>query len=131
METELIEIYSAAATGETISIDGFVAVYKDIDNLFEEEDEDTISTDDAADSDLEGSFAKLAADGTVSKAALRQWEDITSLIEDEGMLGADEFEDLWKNAVDDKDSMDFKSFAAFNEALDDLFVLEDDEMEEA
>ena len=46
-------------------------------------------------------------------------------------MGVDEFDELWKKAVGNSDMMNFESFAVFNEALDDLFVLEDDEMEEA
>jgi hypothetical protein len=109
-------------------------VYKDIDSLFEEVEEETdVSTssdDDADDSELKTSFAKLAPGGAVSKSQLRQWEEIETLIK-EGMLGADEFEELWTKAVGGADTMDFKSFEAFNLALDDLFILDDEEVEEA
>lgn len=129
------EIYSAAASGDTIDLEGFLTVYKDIDNLFEEDDdgesEDSAEEVEGGDSDLKESFEQLAKDGAVSKSALRQWEEITTLIDEEGMLGADEFEELWTNAVSGADGMDFKSFVAFNDALDDLFVLEDDEVEAA
>lgn len=129
------EIYSAAASGDTIDLEGFLTVYKDIDNLFEEdedgESEDSAEEVEGGDSDLKESFEQLAKDGAVSKSALRQWEEITTLIDEEGMLGADEFEELWTNAVSGADGMDFKSFVAFNDALDDLFVLEDDEVEAA
>ena len=127
------EIYSAAASGDTIDLEGFLTVYKDIDNLFEEdedgESENSAEEVEGGDSDLKESFEQLAKDGAVSKSALRQWEEITTLIDEEGMLGADEFEELWTNAVSGADGMDFKSFVAFNDALDDLFVLEDDEVE--
>ena len=76
-------------------------------------------------------FANLATDGMVSKSQLRKWEEIESLIDEEGILGIEEFDELWKKSVSNSDMMDFESFAAFNEALDDLFVLEDDEMEDA
>jgi hypothetical protein len=46
------------------------------------------------------------------------------------MLGVEEFEELWQKSIGGSDTMDFKSFVVFNEALDDLFVLEDDEVEE-
>ena len=97
------EIYSAAASGDTIDLEGFLTVYKDIDNLFEEdedgESEDSAEEVEGGDSDLKESFEQLAKDGAVSKSALRQWEEITTLIDEEGMLGADEFEELWTNAV--------------------------------
>lgn len=129
------EIYSAAASGDTIDLEGFLTVYKDIDNLFEEdedgESENSAEEVEGGDSDLKESFEQLAKDGAVSKSALRQWEEITTLIDEERMLGADEFEELWTNAVSGADGMDFKSFVAFNDALDDLFVLEDDEVEAA
>ena len=125
LESELTEIYSAASNTENcINIDGFVTVYKDIDNLFEDE------FPAAEDEELKASFAKIADGGSVSKGQLRQWEEITTLIDEEGMLGVDEFEDLWKKSVNNENVMDYKAFVAFNEALDDLFVLEDDEVEE-
>jgi DNA-binding transcriptional MerR regulator len=119
----------AAAKGDKVNIDGFVTVYKNIDSLFEEVDEEVdASTPD--DSELKASFAKLATGGSVSKSQLRQWEEIGTLIE-EGMLGTDEFDELWTKAVGAADVMDFKSFEAFNLAFDDLFVLEDEEVEAA
>ncbi|KAL3797570.1 hypothetical protein ACHAWO_012584 [Cyclotella atomus] len=129
LESELNEIYMAAAKGDKVNIDGFVTVYKNIDSLFEEVDEEVdASTPDY--SELKASFAKLATGGSVSKSQLRQWEEIGTLIE-EGMLGTDEFDELWTKAVGAADVMDFKSFEAFNLALDDLFVLDDEEVEAA
>merc|ERR1719291_56827 len=52
-----------------------------------------------------------------------------SLIETEKLLGEDELVTLWENAVGVKSetaNMDFKSFLKFNDALDDLFELDDD-----
>lgn len=130
LESELKDIYAAAApaAGDKIDIEGFVTVYKDIEDLFEDEEESDDALDD--DSELQTSFAKLAKDGAITKPQLRQWEDITSLIDDEGMLGVEEFEELWQKSIGGSETMDFKSFVVFNEALDDLFVLEDDEVEE-
>ena len=133
LESELNEIYSTAATGDVINIDGFIAVYKDIDNLFEDEEDDDESDNEISDDDseLKLSFENLATDGVLPKSQLRKWEEIVSLIDEEGILGVDEFDELWKKAVGNSDMMNFESFAVFNEALDDLFVLEEDEMEEA
>eukprot|EP00956_Cyclotella_meneghiniana_P005976 scaffold7802_cov71-Cyclotella_meneghiniana.AAC.11 len=144
LESELNEIYVAAATSnkDTINIDQFVSVYKGIDNLFEDdEDESELSTSIASPVDTEGTFAtnesqlqssftQLAQNNQVSKSTLRQWDDVRSLIDDESILGIDEFDDLWDKAVGDaSDCMDYKAFVAFNEALDELFVLEDEEVE--
>lgn len=59
-----------------------------------------------------------------------QWEEIESLLQ-EGLLGEDEFEELWKNSVgSENDSLDANGFSNFNLGLDDLFVLDNDEEDE-
>lgn len=142
LDSELVEIWSAAPKagdeGKTINSDGFVIVYKDIDDMFEEaEDESAGNTvdnrvvdDDAQDSDqdLEASFASLAKGApSLSLSELRQWEEITALIDQEGILGEDEFQELWDKSVGGANAMDYASFVAFNDALDELFVFEEEE----
>ena len=143
LESELNEIYVAATTSikDTLNIDQFVSVYKDIDNLFEDDDESESTASNASPIDTEGihasnkselqsSFAQLTQNDQISKSTLRQWDDVRSLIDDESILGIDEFDDLWDKAVGrNSDSMDYKAFVVFNEALDELFVLEDEEVE--
>eukprot|EP00804_Cyclotella_cryptica_P024199 CCRYP_020265-RD/>CCRYP_020265-RD protein AED:0.12 eAED:0.12 QI:73/1/1/1/0.2/0.16/6/3214/534 len=140
--SELEEIWSSAPKAgindDRINSDGFVIIYQDIDDMFEEVEEqdddddesiDAVAQDDAQDSnqDLDASFASLTKGASsLSMSELRQWEEITSLIDKEGMLGEDEFQDLWGKSVGDAaDTMDYNSFVVFNEALDDLFVFED------
>ena len=143
LESELNEIYVAATTSikDTLNIDQFVSVYKDIDNLFEDDDESESTASNASPidteeihvsnkSELQSSFAQLTQNDQISKSTLRQWDDVRSLIDDESILGIDEFDDLWDKAVGrNSDSMDYKAFVVFNEALDELFVLEDEEVE--
>lgn len=145
----------ADATVEKIDVDSFIQVYRDIDDLFEEDEEveegnvvtaeappsDNIAANTGDDEDeLKETFAKLTKnnnDEMLTFDQLRQWEEIKSLIEEEGMLGEDEFETLWKGAATVKDgsddttttewSMDLAGFLKFNEALDDLFVFDEDD----
>jgi soluble cytochrome b562 len=126
-----VDIWSAIPkSNDKIDAEGFVTLYKDIDNLFEEEEDDA-SGDDGEEADLKEAFDLLAgASSTFSSAQLRKWEEITSLIDEEGMLGEDEFNELWKKSVGNSSGMDYTAFVKFNEALDDLFVLEDEEIEE-
>mmetsp|Transcript_32377 Transcript_32377/g.65056 ORF Transcript_32377/g.65056 Transcript_32377/m.65056 type:complete len:661 (+) Transcript_32377:56-2038(+) len=145
----------ADATLEKIDVDSFIQVFRDIDDLFEEDDEDeegdvvaakappsdstVADTDDDVD-ELKETFAKLTInnnDKMLTFNQLRQWEEIKSLIEEEGMLGDDEFETLWKGAATVKDgsddtattewSMDLTGFLKFNDALDDLFVFDEED----
>lgn len=149
---------TAAVAVEKIDVDSFVQVYRDIDDLFEnddkeeEEEEETAAVsddDDAAvgddlpveaddegdddDAELKRSFASLADDGTVSFSQLRTWEEISSMIDDEGVLGEDELVALWEGAMGSSGtggSMDMEGFLKVNDALDDLFEFDDDEEDE-
>jgi len=134
-----------------IDLKGFVQVYNDIDDLFEDDDEeeetvdeDTLAAVSAAlaaatsggdESELTQVFETLKKgndDGdthTISFAQLRQWEEITSLV-NEGMLGEDEFKSLWESSGSSGDGMDLERFLKFNSELDDLFVFDDDDEEE-
>ena len=147
-------------SGESSRVDilSFAKIYEEVDDLFEDEDEDEGDDEDdseeAEDTNEEnnidvnsgtstGEIEKNELDeellmayksicdekGLISKEKMLQWEEITSLF-DEGLLGEDEFEELWINAVNAKNgSLDASGFSAFNLGLDGLFE-EDDEAEE-
>ncbi|KAL9185064.1 hypothetical protein ACHAXT_002841 [Thalassiosira profunda] len=162
LSSELAEIFAAAPKfpqegGESaakIDVDSFVQVYRDIDDLFEDDGDDeesekevvdegavadntvasnTVEDGDEGDGELQQAFATLANDGegAISFAQLRQWEEVTSMIEEEGLLGEDELVTLWENALDVKGTegskMDLQGFVKFNGALDDLFEFDDEE----
>lgn len=70
--------------------------------------------------------------GYITKEQLRNWDEVDKLIQD-GLLGDDEFQELWattnkSNVSEDK--LDVEGFLSFNIALDDLFAFDDDEMED-
>jgi len=157
LSSELDEIWDAAPkflpksssdddNVDRIDVDSFIQVYRDIDDLFEDEeelDDDALAAVSAAlaaaassdgdEAELSQAFDTLTDNGsssnTISFSQLRQWEEITSLI-NEGMLGEDEFKSLWESSGNGGDEMDLERFLKFNAALDDLFVFEDDEVEE-
>ncbi|KAL7528987.1 hypothetical protein ACHAXR_002732, partial [Thalassiosira sp. AJA248-18] len=154
------EDVSDAAVVEKIDVDSFIQVYRDIDDLFEEDGDDeeasavVVSSDEEVDAaaavddpaaaandddemgedlELNQTFASLSNNGkSISFSELKQWEEITLLIQEEGTLGEDEFVSLWENAVGVKGTMegdmDLKAFIEFNSALDDLFEFDDDEI---
>ena len=124
-------------------MDGFVQVYRDVDDLFEDDEEGggQIGTNASDDDDLKRAFERLAENADDGKrlsfSRLRRWEDIVSLVEVEGTLGEDEFLALWEASTNDPTgessssrTMDFEGFSKFNSALDDLFVDEDDDDED-
>ncbi|KAL7492474.1 hypothetical protein ACHAWT_004968 [Skeletonema menzelii] len=162
LPSELDDMWDAIVSnkgedGLTIDLEGFVQVYNDIDDLFEddeEEDDDGVVDDatleelsdaltaaitsSADETDLAQVFDTLKDESsssstttttsTISFSQLRQWEEITSLV-NEGMLGEDEFKSLWESSGDG-DDMDLERFVKFNNELDDLFVFDDEEVEE-
>jgi len=171
LSSELTEIWKAApkfpqvvdplgeedtAVKDKIDVDSFIQVYRDIDDLFEENDGDddaaeskeeeaVVATADAVDDtvadveeedgdELKEIFATLGNGDKVSFSQLRQWEEITVMIEEEKTLGEDELITLWEGALGVKGTtegeMDLKGFVDINDALDDLFELDDDEIEE-
>lgn len=144
-------------TNDKIDVDSFIQVYRDIDDLFENEN-DTYNTSEGGngitavatssnddDVDVENSkedggedvtqiFATLTkgSDNTISFSQLRQWDEVSSLIE-EGMLGEDELLTLWETALTVKGEggvMDLQGFGRFNDALDELFEIDDELLEE-
>lgn len=132
-------------TNDKIDVDSFIQVYRDIDDLFEDDDEEDnsgsddvgtiVDVEEEGDVDLAQTFATLTkkgGDGTISFSQLKQWDEITSLIE-EGMLGEDELLTLWETTLNVKGEdgiMDVQGFGRFNDALDDLFEIDDELLEE-
>jgi PAP_fibrillin len=144
-----------------IDFDSFLQVYRDIDDMFEDDDDDEDDTktstfaveersedDDGddeeeeveftdtigMDSELVAAFESLANnDGLVSKDALKSWDEVTNLL-DEGLLGRDEFESIWKKtpkSVGHQDEfLDSDGFLAFNVALDNLFDFAEGNLED-
>jgi len=157
LSSELIEIWKAApkfpqglSPGEDdkIDVDSFIQVYRDIDDLFEEDEDGEEKAEEsteevvveASDSEAENdedelkqTFATISQDDKISFSQLRKWEDIALLIEDEGTLGEDEYMTLWKDtlSVEGTDGdMNIEEFIKFNTALDELFEFEDEEPED-
>jgi hypothetical protein len=109
---------------ERIDVDSFIQIYRDIDDLYEDDDavkneaaipltvpgssSECISTseksegidkidepDETLEHELEDIFASICdKSGLLSRDRLRKWDEVQKLIED-GLLGEDELEDLW------------------------------------
>mmetsp|Transcript_22899 Transcript_22899/g.32035 ORF Transcript_22899/g.32035 Transcript_22899/m.32035 type:complete len:631 (+) Transcript_22899:138-2030(+) len=175
---ELNDIWDAApkfpdVAQERIDVDSFIQIYRDIDDLFEEEDDDEIAAsvttgedgnikgetspsppapsstlseeeDEDDDDDVDETVVKdeqeLEAvykticdkDGLISRDELKAWDEVEKLI-DEGLLGEDEFDDIWEKTPKSPGSverLDVDGFLSFNVAVDDLFVFDDEDMEE-
>eukprot|EP00550_Attheya_septentrionalis_P000751 CAMPEP_0198288210 /NCGR_PEP_ID=MMETSP1449-20131203/6798_1 /TAXON_ID=420275 /ORGANISM="Attheya septentrionalis, Strain CCMP2084" /LENGTH=582 /DNA_ID=CAMNT_0043986323 /DNA_START=238 /DNA_END=1986 /DNA_ORIENTATION=- len=148
------DIEADAKMDERIDVDGFVQIYRDIDDLFEQGEaaetapaatspsskEGSSTGDDKEASkevgnieddedELENAFANICdSSKLVSREALREWEEIRQLLE-EGMLGEDEFDEMWKGAPKSPGSpeqLDVDGFLSFNVALDELFVFDEE-----
>lgn len=140
---------------ERIDVDSFVQAYRNIDDLFEDDDDDDEQeeTDPPTKSDenaeqkvtetveesnisliaeLETVFQSLCDEGgLITKDKLRNWDELQNLFE-EGLLSKDEFEETWNKATinpEAPDQLDLEGFLNFNEALDDLFDIEEDDQE--
>lgn len=160
---------------ERIDVDSFIQVYRDIDDIFEEdyEDMDSNVTNDSSDTqlvngssetdpnnakevtningnnnnddeddddddsetakdeqELEISFKTICDENQlVSRDAVRNWSEITELIDDE-MLSEEEFNDMWEKtdkSLGSADMLDVDGFLSFNVALDDLFEFDGDD----
>ena len=143
MPEELDEIWEAAPKSSDdasrVDVVSFVQIYREVDDMFEDDDgsdssdEVVVSTadDNELDEELTKAYKSICDDkGLISKDKMKQWEEIGSLFE-EGLLGEDEFEELWENAVNkENESLDANGFSTFNSGLDDLFVVDDDEDED-
>jgi hypothetical protein len=161
---ELEDIWNAApkfpdvAGEETrIDVDSFVQIYRDVDDLFEDdgkedkneaqsgtessnlaaevdqdEDSQIDAEDETVEAELERVYETLCDDaGLVSKETLKAWDEIQKLLE-EGLLGEDEFDELWTKTKKSPGSseLDVDGFLSFNVAVDALFEFEDEEEEE-
>jgi hypothetical protein len=123
----------------------FAQIYRDVDDLFEDEEavdsEEQLDTvveslaeapsNGELDEELSAIYQNICdAEGRISKSALKEWEEVQKMLV-EGLLGEDEFEDLWEEAQKQpgtKDGLlDLSGFLSFNEALDGLFDFEDEE----
>jgi hypothetical protein len=132
-----------------VDVDSFMQIYRDVDDLFEDEgdekddgaetldsssDED-IEDDDEAEDDFETELSDVYQsicdnDGLISKEALKQWEEVQKLLV-EGLLGEDEFDELWDELQKTQgESLDVSGFLSFNLALDGLFEFDDVDEEE-
>jgi len=161
---ELDEIWKNApkfpgveASVERIDVDSFIQIYRDIDDIFEDDDAGDAgasalknglpqgSKDDGSsaikegdveakdEQELELTFKTICDDAALlSKAGLKEWSEIKDLIGD-GMLGEDEFDKLWDCTTKypgSSDQLDVEGFLSFNVELDDLFVFDDDDIAE-
>jgi len=160
LQEELDEIWEAAPKfsddSSRVDVASFLKIYSDVDDLFEDDDDEdenenednddkTESSNDVPiaestkagiddnelDEELSAAYKSICDDnGLISKDKMKRWEEIESLFE-EGLLGEDEFEELWKNSVNEEnESLDANGFLKFNLQLDDLFDLEDVEDED-
>lgn len=143
-----------ATPAEVIDVDGFIQVYQDIDDLFEEDDDDqtvaAMAAEDAVakgeespddgmgeaeavvadeeDTGLKEVFVALGGanreDPSISFLQLRQWDDVADMIGEEE-LSEDELLSYWE-MFSKGDRMDFKGFVKFNEELFEEFEDEDE-----
>jgi hypothetical protein len=145
------------ASEERVDVDSFVQVYRDIDDLFESEVSDDaagtsseetpkaappaseVKSDDdggegeTLEAELESIYASICdKNGLIAKDALQAWDEVGKLLED-GLLGQDEFEDLWaktQKSTGSSEELDVDGFLSFNVALDGLFDFDAEEMTE-
>ncbi len=166
LQEELDDIWSAApkfpdlesSSPQRIDVDSFIEIYRDIDDIFEDEEDDDDTdksksnkvqangaesdkghdgkstgvnvTGESVDKELNIAFYSICDENSfVSKDSLKNWSEIQDLFE-ENMLDEDEFHEIWDKTVqnsNDKDQIGLDGFVAFNEELDKLFVLDDDD----
>jgi PAP_fibrillin len=101
----------------------------------EELEEEIDEPDESLEAELESIYESICDDvGLVSKEQLRAWDEIAKLLAD-GLLGEDEFTEIWDATAKAstggaEEKLDVDGFLSFNVALDDLFVFNDDEMDD-
>jgi hypothetical protein len=110
--------------GETrIDVDSFVQIYRDVDDLFEDEGESgEVAAEKNVAEESEASDGMDVEDETVEA-------ELEKLLA-EGLLGEEEFDDLWNKtpkSPGSSDQLDVDGFLSFNVALDGLFEFDDDE----
>ena len=150
MAEELTQIWDSAPKfpdqqEDRIDVDSFVLLYRTIDDLFEDDSSDdnnnnnndqpaaaakpeTVASnaEQEEESELVEVFGSLATDGALTKEKLLKWDEIETLMAD-GMLGQDEFDQLWNDACAENNSMDEAAFLQFNDLLDGLFEFDDED----
>lgn len=161
LQEELDDIWDAApkvpgiesSSPQRIVVDSFIEIYRDIDDIFEDEDDDddddveTVSSakqeekeplpnqnnqKSVADELKIAFYAICNEKSLVSKDDMNNWEEIQDLLQ-ENMLDAKEFDEIWEKVIktsSSTDMLDFDSFVSFNDGLDELFVLDDDDDDE-
>lgn len=147
------------AFDQRVDVDSFVQLYRDIDDLFEAEEESTIApasvdsaiasitqddyedtdeengsnTDETMEAELENIYQEICdKDNLLTLEKIKQWDEVGKLLED-GLLGEDELQDLWdrtNKAPGSVDRLDLDGFLSFNIELDGLFEFEDQDMQE-
>jgi hypothetical protein len=150
---ELNDIWDAApkfpdaeAADVRIDVDSFVQIYRDVDDLFEEEPASEPQTSSAVveatemgdsgdeeESELETIYTTLCDnDKLISKDDLKAWDEVEKLMS-EGLLGEDEFDDLWSQtpkSPGSSEQLDVDGFLSFNVGLDGLFEFDDEDFED-
>jgi hypothetical protein len=136
-----------------IDVDSFVRIYRDVDDLFENEEEkegtagvtETKDYGSAVEDEEEGDYEEdsLEAElqtiyssicnknGRVSKDDIKAWDEVQQLL-DQGLLGVDEFDDIWQKTPKSPgsgDQLDVDGFLSLNVALDGLFQFDDDDVD--
>jgi len=155
-ELELDEFWGLAlksSEGKTINFDSFVQIYKNIDDLFEEDSDEVVTAPEASDEndtgsettisqkesntyanddedDLTAVFQQLCRNDekTITKEILvKEWIELVTLL-DNNLVGEDEVKDMW-NQTSENGKMNVDGFLRLNVLLDELFefVDEDDE----
>jgi hypothetical protein len=123
---------AAAASEETPKAAPPASEVKSENNSAEEDDEDD-EEGETLEAELESIYESICdKNGLISKDALQAWDEVGKLLED-GLLGEDEFEDLWEKTQKSSGSsevLDVDGFLSFNVALDGLFDFDAEEMTE-
>jgi len=98
-----------------------------------EDEDDDDGEDDNMEAELESIFESICDKNMlISKDTLMSWDEVSKLLDD-GLLGEDELEDLWKQtkkSPGSDDQLDVDGFLSFNVALDALFDFDDEDEDE-
>lgn len=101
----------------------------------EEDSDDEREFDPSLDGEIGNIFASLCdTDGLIARPQLEEWDEIVKLMTD-GLLGRDELDEIWDSALKSStgvadEKLDLNGFLSFNTALDELFVFDDDDMDD-
>ncbi|GMH61365.1 hypothetical protein TrST_g6694 [Triparma strigata] len=127
---------------EQVDVDGFEQIWRDISDLFEDddmlmqsEDVDEVSEVEREDDEDEEEeeqelsiiFKEISRDNYLDLQTIKEWEEVKNLLE-ENLISEKELEELWKEtpkAPGSENRLDVEGFLSFNLALDDLFYFDD------